>query len=75
MSFRLGVVPQEWKIANISPVFKFDNKTPVENYRSVSLLSVPSKCQVKIIYHAIFSHVAPIKQEIEQPNDNSTLHS
>ena len=59
MSFRLGVVPQEWKRANITPVFKSDNKNWVENYRSVSLLSVPSKCQEKIIYHAIFSHVAP----------------
>ena len=59
MSFRLGVVPQEWKRANITPVFKSDNKNLVENYRSVSLLSVPSKCQEKIIYHAIYSHVAP----------------
>lgn len=44
MSFSLGVVPQEWKRANITPVFKSDNKTLVENYRSVSLLSLPSKC-------------------------------
>lgn len=53
------VVPQEWKRANITPVFKFDNKTSVENYRWISLLSIPSKCQEKIINHAIFSHVAP----------------
>ena len=59
MFFRLGVVPQEWKRANITPVFKSDNKNSVENYRSVSLLSVPRKCQEKIIYQAIFSHVAP----------------
>ena len=53
MSFRLGVVPQEWERANITPVFKSDNKNLVENYRSVSLLSVPSKCQEKVIYHTI----------------------
>ena len=45
---------QEWKRDNITPVFKSDNKNSVENYRSVSLLSVTSKCQEKIIYHAIF---------------------
>ena len=57
LSFRLGVVPQEWKRANITPVFKSDNKNLVENYLSVSLLSVISKCQEKLIYNAIFSHV------------------
>ena len=58
LSFRLGVVPQEWKRVNITPVFKSDNKNLVENYRSVSLLSVISKCEEKILYNAIFSHVA-----------------
>ncbi|XP_068716163.1 uncharacterized protein [Montipora foliosa] len=37
MSFRLCVVPQEWKRFNVTPVFKSDNKNSVENYRSVSL--------------------------------------
>lgn len=54
MSFRLGVVPEEWKRAIITPAFQSGNKNSVENYRSVSLLSVPGKCQEKIMYHAIF---------------------
>ena len=58
LSFRLGVVPQKWKRANITPVFKSDNKNLVEIYRSVFLLSVISKCQENILYHAIFSQVA-----------------
>ena len=31
----------------------------VKNYRLISLLSVPSKCQEKIVDNAIYSHVAP----------------
>ena len=58
-SFRSGKVPSLWKKANITPVHKADAKDVVENYRSISLLSIPSKCQEKIVHHAIYSHVAP----------------
>ena len=44
---------QRWKMfwvvfpkrANVTPVFKADAKDVVKNYRSISLLSIPSKCQ------------------------------
>lgn len=59
LSFRCGRVPSSWKRANVTPVFKSDAKDVVENYRSISLLSIPSKCQEKIVYNAIYPHVAP----------------
>ena len=31
----------------------------VKNYRSISLLSIPSKCQEWIVYNAVYTHVAP----------------
>ena len=40
---RLGTVPEEWKLANVVPVFKKDNKDYTENYRPISLLSIVSK--------------------------------
>ena len=43
---------------NVTPVFKADAKDVVENYRSISLLSIPSKCQERIVYNAVDSHVA-----------------
>ena len=39
-------------------LFKADAKDVVENYRSISLLSIPSKCQERIVYNAVFLHVA-----------------
>ena len=30
-----------------------------KNYRSISLLSIPSKCQERIVYNAVYPHVAP----------------
>ena len=36
-SLESGVVPEDWKAANVSPIFKKGNKSKVENYRPVSL--------------------------------------
>ena len=44
--------------SNVAPVFKADAKDVVENYQSISLLSIPSKCQERIVYNAVDSHVA-----------------
>ncbi|CAB4042235.1 Hypothetical predicted protein, partial [Paramuricea clavata] len=39
-SLRIGVVPDNWKLANIVPVYKRGEKAEVENYRPISLLSL-----------------------------------
>jgi len=46
------------KRANVTPVFKADAKDVVENYRSISLLSIPSKCHETIAHNATYAHVA-----------------
>ena len=57
-SFSLGRVPVQWKLAKISPVHKANRRDFVDNYRSISLLSIPGKCQECIVYSAIYSHVS-----------------
>ena len=42
-SIEEGRVPQEWKRANIVPIYKGRKKSDPLNYRSVSLTSVVSK--------------------------------
>ena len=42
-SLSLGVLPQEWKEANVVPVFEKDKAEFTENYRPISLLSLISK--------------------------------
>ena len=55
LSSRLGVVPQKWKRANITPVFKSHNKHLVEIYRSVFLLSVITSARrrsyITLLFH------------------------
>ena len=44
-----GVVPEDWKRANVSPIYKKGNKNIAENYRPVSLTSQCSKLTESII--------------------------
>ena len=34
-SLRTGVLPRDWKLANVVPVHKKENKEQVENYRPI----------------------------------------
>ena len=36
-------IPQDWKDANIVPIFKRGSRRECGNYRGISLLSVPGK--------------------------------
>ena len=43
LSYDLGVVPWDWKVAKIVPVHKKKSKTDPANYRPIALLSLISK--------------------------------
>ena len=50
-----SVFPTELKCADVTPVFKKDNKTEKSNYRPISILPVLSKVFERIIYDQINS--------------------
>ena len=66
MSLNSGRVSSSWKRANVTPVFKAGATDLVENYRSISWLSISTKCQEKIVHSAIHSHVAPFLTDWQQ---------
>ena len=49
LSFSTGVVPMQFKIAKVIPIFKSGDKAQMDNYRPISLLSSFSKIMEKII--------------------------
>ena len=49
LSLKEGVVPFEWKEANIIPLFKKGSRNKLENYRPVSLTSVICKLLERLI--------------------------
>ena len=52
-SLNTGDVPSDWRVANITPIYKKGDRTAPANYRLVSITSICSKT----IEHIIFSHV------------------
>jgi ribonuclease P/MRP protein subunit RPP40 len=48
-SVTLRKVPEDWKLANVTPIFKKGEKNVALNYRPISLTSVPGKILERII--------------------------
>ncbi|GAB0209695.1 mitochondrial enolase superfamily member 1 [Grus japonensis] len=56
-SWRTGEVPEDWRKANVTPVFKKGKKEDLGNYGPVSLTSIPGKMMEQLILGIINKHV------------------
>ena len=56
--FSSGEVPDEWRQANVSPVFKKGEKYDAANYRPVSLTCICCKTLEHILVSNINKHLA-----------------
>jgi hypothetical protein len=54
-SFATGIEPQSFKIARIIPVFKKGDYRSLNNYRSISLLSIFNKLLEQLMYTRLFN--------------------
>ena len=67
-SLTQGDVPTDWKLANVTPVFKGGSKKYTSNYRPISLTSVVCKVLESLIRNTIMIHLC------ENSLINSTQH-
>lgn len=56
-SLLAGQLPMDWKIANVTPVFKAGCKDQLENYCPISLFSITCKLLEHIIASHIYNHL------------------
>ena len=56
LSMDQGSVPEDWRTANIVPVFKKGEKHTAANYRPVSLTSITCKLLEHIVHSTIMDH-------------------
>ena len=63
-----GVFPTEWKMANVVPVYKKNDKQNIKNYRPVSVLPIFEKIFERIIYNEMYPFF--ILTELISPNQS-----
>ena len=56
-SLQEGILPKDWKLAVVVPIFKKGNKHEASNYRPVSLTSMPCKVLEAVIMDAVVTHL------------------
>lgn len=56
-SLRVGETPEDWKKANITPIFKKGSRNDPANYRPVSLTSQVCKVLESIVKEHVFDHL------------------
>ena len=53
--YNTGMVPVDWKLANVVPVFKKGETKSIKNYRPISLTCICAKVMERIIHEEILS--------------------
>ena len=56
-SLMTGNLPDDWKLADVSPIFKKGAKNLAENYRSISITSISCRILEKIMKNKIMNHL------------------
>ena len=57
LTFVNGVIPDELKLALVTPIFKAQESDRFENYRPISVLSCFSKLLEKLMYNRLISYI------------------
>ena len=57
MSLIQDIVPDDLKAARVVPIFKKNDKTEVENYRPLSILSIISKVFERVVYDQLVTYL------------------
>ena len=52
-----SIYPNVWKLANVTPIFKKDDKQLVKNYQPISLLPICGKLFEKLIFTSLYSYL------------------
>ena len=72
-----SIYPDIWKLANVTPIHKKEDKQLVKNYRPISLLPICGKIFEKIIFNNLYSYLNVNKlltknQSGFRPGDSTT---
>ena len=70
-SINQGVVPNDWKLANVAPIFKKGNRNMCCNYRPISLTSTVCKVMESCIREGLIEHL--YEHQLLQPSQHGFM--
>ena len=53
-----GIFPSKLKIAKVTPIYKSEDRSKVNNYRPISVLPILSKIEEKIMYQRLLDFIS-----------------
>lgn len=68
MSYKYAVVPADWKVAAVTPIFKAGSKTDMTKYRPISILPIVSKIAEKWVIKLLTAHLENIQPSLHHYN-------
>jgi hypothetical protein len=60
LAFLTGTIPDDLKIALVTPIFKANEKNEFKNYPPISVLTCFSKLLEKLMYKRLINHIEKI---------------
>lgn len=74
-SLNLGIFPDEWKCARVTPLFKQGERSDVNNYRPISVISVVAKVFERIVYDQLYAYLTEHDIISKYQSGFRTIHS
>ena len=75
LSIAIGVFPDSWKIARITPIFKSGKTDDRSNYRPISILPVLSRIFEKLIFNQLYKYLDTSKHSFPKQSGFRRLYS
>ena len=57
LSLRTAIFPDSWKLGHVLPLHKKNDKSEINNYRPISLLSCVSKIAERVVFKYTFNYI------------------
>ena len=74
-SLKRGVLPNDWKCARVTPLFKQGEKTDISNYRTILVVSTVVKVFERIVYDQVYSFLSEHHIFSKHQSGFRSLHS